>query len=305
MRQSYPGTGMLCDHGAMTDPVRPPAATDDGTQWPSVTVVTVSFRDPEGLRRTRSSLLAQHYPGRLQHVVVDGGTGAEVSDWLANQTGDLSWVSEPDGGIYHAMNKGIAMADGDLLWFMNSADTFHADDSVRTAMAALRPGTDPREQWGFGRAEWHRPGSREADSVHGPRRYLRVLHALGRQTIPHQAVFLGASLVARLGRYEPEVGITADQALMMRCAREVAPVVLPDLLCDYDMTGVSSQQTRAEHWAAMRRARRLSGVRVTGSRRLDDLLSRALQGVERFRERRPRQVAQPVVPPPMAQGDRP
>ena len=247
-----------------------------------MSVVTVSYRDLAGLRATRASVLAQQYPGRVQHVIIDGGSGDAVADWLAQQQSDVSWVSEADDGIYHAMNKGIDRSEGDVLWFMNSADTFHRTDSLRTAMAALRR---PRLQWGFGRAAWHRPGSREIDSVHGPRRYFRRVHALGRHTLPHQAVFFGADLIEQVGRYRADIGITADQGLMMRCARVAEPLVLSDILCNYDTGGVSSRQSPAEHWAAMRRARRLSGITVTGSQWIDDVLSRAWQAVAQVRRR--------------------
>lgn|GEM_PF-423655 len=253
-----------------------------GPAWPALSVVTVSFRDLAGLQATRASVLALDYPGRVQHVIVDGGSGPEVEQWLAEQTGDIVWVSEPDGGIYPAMNKGIAMADGDVLWFMNSADTFHAVDSATIALADL---PNPRRAWGFGRSEWHRPGTGEVDSVHGPRRFVRALHALGRQVVPHQAAFFGAELLARVGGYQPEIRIAADQVLMMRCAVAVRPRVLPDVLCNFDMSGVSTGQTRAQHYTGMRQGRRLGGITVTGSQRLDDLASHGVEVVERLRDR--------------------
>lgn len=265
------------------DPERGPGPTGEPSHWPSVTVVTVSFRDPEGLRQTRTSVLAQDYPGRLEQVVVDGGSGNEVRTWLSGQTGDIVWVSEPDGGIYDAMNKGIAMASGDLLWFMNSADTFHATDSVATAMARLRPGIDPRGQWGFGRSVWLRPGSGVVDEVHGPRRYRRQLHLLGTQVVPHQAAFVGADLVAAAGEYRTDVPIAADQVLLMACASRVQPVVLADVLCDFDTTGTSTRQTRRQHYAGMRRGRRAAGLTVTGVQWLDDAASLAVQAADSLR----------------------
>lgn len=271
----------MCDHYAVEEnvvPVSPTLSLAVGPTWPALSVVTVSYRDLPGLQATRASVLALDYPGRVQHVIVDGGSGTEVEQWLAAQTGDLTWVSEPDGGIYPAMNKGIALATGDVVWFMNSADTFHATDSATVALTGV---ADPRHSWGFGRSEWYRPGTGELDSRHGPRRYLRALHAFGRQTVPHQAAWFGADLLARVGDYPSNVPIAADQVLMMRCAAVTRPRVLPTVLCNFDMTGVSTGRSRRQHYQGMREGRRLGGVSITGSQWLDDLASRTIETVER------------------------
>jgi len=262
--------------------------------------VTVSLHDLPGLHTTRASVLALDYPGRIQHVIVDGGSGPEVERWLTEQSGDVVWVSEPDGGIYRAMNKGIALADGDVLWFMNSSDTFHSPTSATSALAGL---ADPRAQWGYGRSEWLRPGTGEIDSLHGPRRFVRSLHALGRQTLPHQAAFFGADLLAEVGSYQPEIHITADQVLMMRCAAVRKPRVVADVLCNFDMTGVSTARTRRQHWAGMRAGRRMGGVTVTGSQRLDDAVSISIESVERVLRRIRHGRPQPPATWPVATAD--
>lgn len=99
-----------------------------------VSVVTVCRNDIEGLRRTVASVAALRGV-EVEHVVVDGASTDGTPRWLAAQSG-IRWVSEPDGGIYDAMNKGVAMASGDWVIFMNAADTFATPDGLAPAMAA-------------------------------------------------------------------------------------------------------------------------------------------------------------------------
>lgn len=269
----------MCDHVAVIH--------SGGADFPSVSVITVSFRDLDGLRATRASVLEQQYAGRVQHIVIDGGSGATVRAWLEQQTGDIVWVSEADDGIYDAMNKGIERAEGEVLWFMNSADVFHRSDSLRVALHGL---TRPRERWGFGRSAWRAPVTGEVVGIHGPRRFHRRLHVLGFQVIPHQASFVGADLAAQVGGYRLDAPVAGDQVFLMQCARQVEPVTHPDILCDFDTQGVGTRQTRHEHYRGMRRARRRGDVTVSGAQVLDDAASVAVEGLDWLRRSLPRAI---------------
>ncbi len=84
-------------------------------------VITVTRNNLVGLRRTHESLRIQSC-GDYEWIVVDGASDDGTADYL-KKTG-ANWVSEPDRGIYDAMNKGIARAQGRWLIFMNAGDEF-------------------------------------------------------------------------------------------------------------------------------------------------------------------------------------
>lgn len=109
-----------------------------------LTVVTVSFNARDVIRQTLSSVTSQDYPN-LEYIVIDGGSTDGTQEVIAPFQDRIShYVSEPDGGIYFGMNKGIAAATGDYLLFLNAGDVF-SDAHVLTDVATFlqkHPGAD-------------------------------------------------------------------------------------------------------------------------------------------------------------------
>ena len=97
---------------------------------PKISIVTINYNHKAGLEQTIRSVIEQTYD-HIEYIVIDGGSkdgSAEVIEKYADQV--QHWVSEPDGGIYDAMNKGALAATGDWVNFMNSGDVFAATDVV-------------------------------------------------------------------------------------------------------------------------------------------------------------------------------
>ena len=92
------------------------------TQWPRVAIVTPSFNQGRFLRRTIDSVLGQTYP-HIDYMVVDGHSSDDSVDILRSFGPRLRWVSEPDNGQTHAINKGLARTRGQVLAYLNSDDT--------------------------------------------------------------------------------------------------------------------------------------------------------------------------------------
>lgn len=93
-----------------------------------ITVVTVARNVCQALRQTMDSVLQQDYEN-VEYIVVDGAsTDGTVSMLESVDCPYLKWISEPDSGIYNAMNKAIGMATGEYVIFMNAGDLFASDD---------------------------------------------------------------------------------------------------------------------------------------------------------------------------------
>ncbi len=110
-------------------------------EQPLVSIITVVFNGATTLERTIQSVLAQTYP-RIEYIIVDGGSSDGTSDIIRRYATRISrWISEPDKGLYYAMNKGMDLATGDYFWFMNSGDEI-AGSSVVTQIFANAPFAD-------------------------------------------------------------------------------------------------------------------------------------------------------------------
>jgi glycosyltransferase involved in cell wall biosynthesis len=220
-----------------------------GDTRPTVSVITISFRDLDGLKRTVDSVRAQRYGGRMEHIVIDGGSGDDVVEYLTKcEPGLTYWQSEPDGGRYDAMNQGIAHASGELLWFMHSADRFSDPDAVALAVEAISGHGPAREVWGYGMENLVGLGR-----VRGPIPFKIRKFLAGWQTIPHQASFFGSSLVRKLGGYDLEFGIAADQEFMLRAALLREPITVPRVLSDFDTSGAGTYRPPGEVFDDLRR----------------------------------------------------
>lgn len=97
---------------------------------PKVTIVTVSFNAAELIEETILSVIRQDYPN-LEYIIIDGGSKDGTVDIIKKYEDCIAcWVSEPDKGLYDAMNKGIQLATGDWINFRNCGDPFLERDSL-------------------------------------------------------------------------------------------------------------------------------------------------------------------------------
>lgn len=96
-----------------------------------VTIITVCRNHAQELERTIRSVESQTWQER-EYLVIDGASTDDTLDVIkAHEASITRWVSEPDQGIYDAMNKGVRMAQGEWVIFMNAGDTFASDDTLQ------------------------------------------------------------------------------------------------------------------------------------------------------------------------------
>jgi len=93
---------------------------------PKISVITPSLNQAKYIERTICSVLDQHYPN-LEYIIVDGGSVDGTLDILQRYQDRLTWISEKDQGQSDAINKGMSMATGDILAYLNADDVYEPD----------------------------------------------------------------------------------------------------------------------------------------------------------------------------------
>jgi glycosyltransferase involved in cell wall biosynthesis len=98
---------------------------------PKISIITVVYNNRENLSKTIECVRSQNYAD-IEYILIDGGSTDGTPD-IIKQNEDViyKWISEKDNGIYDAMNKGIKLATGDYVWFLNSGDMIYSNDTIQ------------------------------------------------------------------------------------------------------------------------------------------------------------------------------
>lgn len=103
-----------------------------------LTLITINYNNLEGLRATVASVVNQNAPKKWHWIAIDGGSTDGSKDYLeANSELFDFWISEPDKGIYDAMNKGLQQVKQGFVWFLNSGDRLHGTNALTEVLGAM------------------------------------------------------------------------------------------------------------------------------------------------------------------------
>lgn len=166
-----------------------------------ISVITINRNNSDGLKKTIESVINQTY-SNVEYIVIDGASTDSSVDIIKEHSDSISyWVSEPDKGIYNAMNKGIEKSTGEYLIFMNSGDCFYSKDVLTDVFSSKQ----------------------EADILAGSI-VSKIKNMMLKSTVPdkitfyyffvsnlwHQATFIKRDLFFELGFYDEDKKIVSD-----------------------------------------------------------------------------------------------
>jgi glycosyltransferase involved in cell wall biosynthesis len=165
--------------------------------WPKISLVTPVFNSARYLEATFRSVLSQGYPN-LEYIVVDGGSTDGSVEIIRRYASQLkSWVSEPDRGMYDAINKGFARSSGELMGWISATDMLHAG-SLFVVGSVFR--TFPQVEWITGRPTGFSDDGMAAEILK-LRRWSRWAFLAGaNRYIQQESTFWRRSLWERAGR---------------------------------------------------------------------------------------------------------
>lgn len=227
------------------------------------TLITVCYNAVKALECTLESVCMQTHPA-IEHLIIDGASTDDTATTVEAyrqryaelpKTRTLVFCSEPDNGIYDAMNKGLVKATGDYLLFLNAGDRLHASDTLERIAAQLQEDDLPKEQLAVlygdtdlvddtGRFLRHRRLS--------PPSHLRSRDFRNGMLVCHQA-FLVRTDLAQCFPYQLRYRLSADYDWCIRIMREAERQGLELhntqlIVADYLAEGMTTRHHKASLW---------------------------------------------------------
>jgi putative colanic acid biosynthesis glycosyltransferase len=200
-----------------------------------LSIITVTLNNADGLRKTLESVARFLDDPSVEVIVVDGNSADDTLKVVESfRRESLTFLSEPDDGVYDAMNKGARLSRGAYLMWLNSGDTLARDDALADIRAFLR--AEPL--WGVVGAMHLQGGAGHPFRIPNlPHVWWR--HAFGLQPHCHQACLFSRRLYELLGGYSGSYGLFGDFDFILRAGMVSPPAELPEVLVLYEGGGRS------------------------------------------------------------------
>lgn len=213
-----------------------------------LSIITINYNNAAGLKKTLDSVAEQTYTD-FEHIIVDGAsTDGSVEEIIAYSQSpianryQITWISEPDTGVYNAMNKGIKRASGDYLLFLNSGDfliekdvlerVFNSDCYADILCARCNVSDNGKVTW----------TSNPPDQV-----TFGTLYRIG---LAHQSTFIQRLLFDKYGYYDETYRYNADIEFWYRTIVNnlVTTQRIDVITTDYNLDGISSKEHQTDSY---------------------------------------------------------
>ncbi|RZJ57693.1 MAG: glycosyltransferase [Flavobacterium sp.] len=209
---------------------------------PKLSVITIVYNNVKDIDRTMLSVLNQTYPN-IEYIVIDGASSDGTLEKVKQYEQRLSLlVSEPDKGIYDAMNKGLALATGDYVLFMNSGDELYAPDTVAEVFETAASADIYYGETEMYDENWKSLGQRRHCA---PETFSWESFKYG-MSISHQAIYIKRALVSP---YDLKYKYSSDIDWIIKATKNASSIVNTHMyVAKYLVGGISKKK----HFASLK-----------------------------------------------------
>lgn len=197
-----------------------------------LSIITINYNDVKGLRRTIESVDAQSARNELEFIIVDGGSTDGSAELIKSFDAAIDkWISEPDRGIYNAMNKGVGMASGEYLLFLNSGDNLHDPGVIAGVLPELHD-----EDLITGKMLYS--GKGRYAQAEAPLTLLYLYHS----SLPHDATFIKRQLLIDTP-YDEKLRIVSDWKFFVQTIvlQGCSYRIIDNPISEFDTHGISAR----------------------------------------------------------------
>lgn len=198
-----------------------------------LSIITINYNNVDGLERTINSIINQSFSD-YEYLIIDGGSSDGSVDVIKKYSEKINyWISEPDSGIYNAMNKGIKQAKGEYLLFINSGDSLYQENVLAKVFEC-----NLNNDLIYGDLHRRFPDG-STDIVKMPE--FLGCDQMMESTLAHPTAFIKKSLFDKYGLYREDLRIVSDWAFFFKIIvfSNISRVHIPIVISTFEMDGLS------------------------------------------------------------------
>ncbi len=207
------------------------------TEMNKISIITINYNNINGLKKTIASVASQSFKD-FEYIIIDGESTDGSKKFLEEIVStDLVWISENDSGIYNAMNKGIRLAKGDFLLFLNSGDVLFSEKTIENVQKKI----DGEKDLYFGDAIFKYPKGDVFVSYPDKLTFKFFID----NSLCHQTCFIKRTLFKEIFYYNEDFKVISDWEFMIYalCVKNISYQHIPETVSYYDLDGISSNPT--------------------------------------------------------------
>jgi glycosyltransferase involved in cell wall biosynthesis len=226
-----------------------------------ISIITVCYNAEANIQETIESVLAQDYDN-VEYIIIDGKSSDKTVNIIEKFKGKLTYISEPDKGIYDAINKGLKLAAGDIIGIIGADDFYPSPDVLSTVADTFQKSETEAV---YGDKQYVNPDDTKKIVRYWKSGLYNIENWLNGWMPPHLSFYLKKSVYDKYGHYKTDFTCSGDYELMLRMLykNKVSAVYIPKVLMTMRNGGTSTASWKHRLKANMedRKAWEINGLK--------------------------------------------